>query len=63
MTIADVLETQGEVELAGDVRHFAQNLPPVLTHKEHLAMRFVEHVRTNDAKATQSVGHSRGFTQ
>jgi hypothetical protein len=63
MTIADVLETQGEVELAGDVRHFAQNLPPVLTRNEHLAKRFVEHVRTNDARATQSVGHSRDLTR
>jgi hypothetical protein len=63
MTIADVLETQGEVELPGDVRHFAQNLPPVLTHKEHLAKRFVEHVRADDARATQSVRHSRDFTR
>jgi hypothetical protein len=63
LTIADVLETQGEAKLAGDVRHFAQNLPPVLTHKEHLAKRFIEEFRTSDAKATQSVGHSRDFTR
>jgi hypothetical protein len=44
MTIADTLDAQGEITLAGDVRYFAQHLPPVLTHNEHLAKWFVEHV-------------------
>ena len=32
---ADVLDSQGEIELAGDVRHFARRLPPVFPHREH----------------------------
>jgi hypothetical protein len=34
---ADVLDRQGEVSLAGDVRCFAKHLPPVLTDRERSA--------------------------
>jgi len=63
MAIADTLDAQGEITLAGDVRYFAQHLPPVLTHKEHLAKRFVENVRTNDARTTGCAENSRDFTR
>lgn len=45
-SVADVLDRQGEVVLAGDVRYFAANLPSVLTDRERLAVQFVSHVRT-----------------
>jgi len=38
MKTADALDAQGEVALAGDVRQFANHLPPVLTDKERLAV-------------------------
>jgi len=43
----DALDAQDEIVLAGDVRYFAQHLPPVLTHKELLAKEFTEHIRGN----------------
>ena len=43
MQTADVLEAQGEVALASDVRYFAGHLPPVLTDKERLAGEFLRH--------------------
>lgn len=46
--IAETLERQGETTLAGDVRHFAQHLPRVLTDNERLAVQFAEHLRTKD---------------
>jgi hypothetical protein len=45
MKIADVLDAQGELTLAGDVRYFANHLPPVLTDKEKLARRFIRHIK------------------
>jgi hypothetical protein len=45
--IAETLDAQGEIELAGDVRYFAHNLPSMLTHKERLATQFTEHRRSN----------------
>jgi hypothetical protein len=56
--IAAALDAQGKIELAGDVRYFAQHLPAVLTDRERLAADFIRHMRTNasarnrlDAKA------------
>jgi hypothetical protein len=45
MKAADVLDTQGEVALAGEVRYFANHLPFVLTDKERLAAGFLRHRR------------------
>jgi hypothetical protein len=45
MNAADVLETQGEIILAGDVRYFAKHLPPVLTDRQKLAAQFVGFVK------------------
>ncbi len=44
MKIADTLDRQGEVSLAGNVRYFAKHLPPVLTDIEGLAGKFVQHL-------------------
>jgi hypothetical protein len=45
MKAADMLDAQGEIALAGDVRYFANHLPPVLTDKEKLARRFIRHIK------------------
>jgi hypothetical protein len=37
MQAADKLDRQGEVSLAGDVRYFANHMPPVLTKRERIA--------------------------
>lgn len=37
MQAAEILDRQGEMSLAGDVRYFAKRLPTVLTHRERLA--------------------------
>jgi transcriptional regulator of met regulon len=44
--IADRLDAQGEISLAGDVRYFARHLPPVLTDRERLAQQLLSHART-----------------
>jgi hypothetical protein len=41
MKAAEVLDEQGEEILAGDVRYFAMQLPPVLTDRQHLAAQFI----------------------
>jgi hypothetical protein len=46
--IAETLDLQGETTLAGDVRHFAQHLPRVLTDKERLAVQLAQHLRAKD---------------
>jgi hypothetical protein len=38
---AEVLDAQGEEILAGEVRHFAMHLPPVLTDRQNLAAQFL----------------------
>lgn len=41
MNTAAVLDRQGEVTLAGDVRYFAKHLPPALTNREHVAVQLL----------------------
>ncbi len=41
MKAAEVLDAQGEMILAGDVRYFASHLPPVLTDRQRLAAQFI----------------------
>jgi hypothetical protein len=53
MRIAETLDNQGEIILAGDVRYFAKHLPPVLTDRERLAQDFIRHLRTKSAPAHQ----------
>ncbi|MGH8257248.1 MAG: relaxase/mobilization nuclease domain-containing protein [Steroidobacteraceae bacterium] len=45
MGVADRLDAQGEIVLAGDVRYFARHLPPVLTDRERLAQQLISHAR------------------
>jgi hypothetical protein len=47
MNIADTLDRQGEVILAGDVRYFAKHLPPALTDTERLAVKFAQHLASS----------------
>ena len=47
MKIADTLDRQGEVVLAGDVRCFAKHLPPALTDTERLATKFAQHLTSS----------------
>jgi DNA-binding transcriptional regulator YiaG len=39
--LARTLDAQGEIALAGDVRHYAQYLPPVLTDRQRIASAFL----------------------
>ncbi len=41
MKVAEVLDAQGEVILAGEVRYFATHLPPVLTDRQRFAAQFI----------------------
>jgi hypothetical protein len=59
MKIADTLDRQGEVILAGDVRYFAKRLPPALTDTERLVAKFAQHLLSSRealrARQTQDV--------
>jgi hypothetical protein len=44
MRAAVILDGQGEVSLAGDVRYFAKHLPPVLTDRERIAAGILSHL-------------------
>ncbi len=46
MRIAEALDRQGEIELAGDVRYFVRRLPTALTDREKLALQYIEHIRS-----------------
>lgn len=63
MQIADTLDAQGEIPLAGDVRHFVQRLPRTLTEKELLAQRFIEDLRAKRAQAALPIDYSRDRTR
>jgi hypothetical protein len=52
MTVANVLDKQGELSLAGDVRYFAKHLPLVLTDRQQLSVDYVRH-RDGTAKANE----------
>ena len=45
MKAADVLDAQGEIILAGDVRYFASHLPPVLTDRQRLAAQIIGYIK------------------
>ena len=56
MKVADTLDRQGEVILAGDVRYFAKHLPPALTDTERLAAKFAQHLAsTRDASQARDI--------
>jgi hypothetical protein len=55
--IAETLDAQGEISLAGDVRYFALTLPRVLTDRERLASKLVEHLKpTSPRQPNQTRG-------
>jgi hypothetical protein len=45
--VADALDRQGEISLAGDVRYFAKHLPPVMTDRERIAVGLLNHLNTH----------------
>jgi len=45
LKVADKLDAQGEIGLAGDVRYFANHLPGVLTDRQRLAQQFIRHIK------------------
>jgi hypothetical protein len=49
MRAAEILDRQGEISLAGDVRYFVKHLPPVLTERERIATGIVACLRANRA--------------
>ena len=63
---ADTLDAQGEVILAGEVRHFARHLPRVLTDREQLAVALVTHLRqrpSSEIAREDARDTSRDFTR
>jgi hypothetical protein len=46
MGIAATLDAQGAIVLAGDIRYFANHLPRVLTDRERLAEKFIQHLES-----------------
>ena len=59
MKAAEVLDAQGEIILAGDVRYFASHLPPVLTDRQQLAAQFIRF--TKQARGMEQGGPGRGL--
>lgn len=54
MRIAEALDRQNEIALAGDVRYFASHLPKVLTDRERIAVGIL-----NSLNAQRSRPNSR----
>ena len=50
---AALFEKQGEAALAGEVRQFVKNLPPVLTDRERITVALVRRVKTQRAVRTR----------
>jgi len=61
--VADALDGQGEIALAGEVRSFATRLPPVLTDRERLAVEFIRHVKAERAARTRGDERARDGTE
>ena len=55
---AEVLDAQGEVILAGDVRYFANHLPPVFIDRQRLAAQYIQ--ITKKQRQIQREGPERG---
>ena len=61
MKAAEVLDAQGEMILAGDVRYFAGHLPPVLTDRQRLAAQLIRF--TQQQRQIQRDGPERGHSK
>lgn len=59
LAVAALLDKQGEVALAGEVRHFIKSLPPVLTDRERIAIGLVREVRAHRSGRTREVEVAR----
>ena len=59
MKAAEVLDAQGEIILAGDVRYVASHLPPVLTDRQRLAAQLIRF--TEKQHQIQRDGPERGY--
>jgi hypothetical protein len=59
MKAAEVLDAQGEIILAGDVRYFAGHLPPVLTDRQRLVVQLIRF--TEKQRQIQRDGPERGY--
>ena len=57
--VADALDAQGEIVLAGEVRSFATRLPPVLTDRERLAVEFIRYVKAERSARTRGDERAR----
>jgi hypothetical protein len=56
MRTADILDRQDEITLAGDVRYFAQHLPPILTDRERIAAGILSRlVRSTESALARKV--------
>ena len=60
MQTADILDRQGEISLAGDVRYFARSLPPVLTDRERIAAGILRQIDRRRAAASVEKERVRG---
>jgi hypothetical protein len=49
--IAEILDAQGEINLAGYVRYFARHLPPVLTDKERSTVELIRYQQGSSGAA------------
>ena len=58
MKAAEMLDAQGEMILAGNVRYFAGHLPPVLTDRQRLAAQLIRF--TEKQRQIQREGSERG---
>ena len=59
MKAAEVLDAQGEIILAGEVRYFVKHLPPVLTDRQRLAAQFIGFIQKE--RGIERDGPERGY--
>ncbi|MDB6100567.1 MAG: Relaxase/mobilization nuclease family protein [Gammaproteobacteria bacterium] len=58
-TVADLLEAQGEIALADEVRQFTARLPPVLTDRERIAIQIVRHLKASKSRTRENPADPR----
>jgi hypothetical protein len=51
--VAALLDRQGQTALAGEVRQFVKNLPPMLTDRERIASELIRHVKAQRLARTR----------
>jgi hypothetical protein len=63
MQAADILDRQGEVSLAGDVRHFVKHFPTVLTDRQRLAAGILSQLEMRAPSGGRDRAAERGMTR